>query len=274
MYQTCSDKELIKTILEGDIDALYYLVRVKYQKKLYGVIAKHLLIKTLNNCTDIDLEYWLYKFCNYMTIPTKIKKQSKFENIKNIENIQSWLCQCCWNFLINDVEFNTITVHYFDFNRLSEAENLESRLKHAQIITNKFIQAIVTFNKVLTHREKYVVLTYLYCEKKQIDTLIHLDKKIADILNTSEGNIRKIKSVAYDKIKKYLNKSKKCRIMDEILIRKFIEGTATEKEVSIIKNYLIEYDDIEYCYDIILRMRKNAMEKLGIEKDFLTHEEK
>jgi hypothetical protein len=207
MYQTCSDKELIKTILEGDIEALYYLVRVKYQKKLYGVIAKYLL-KISNNYTDIDLEYWLYKFCNYMTIPTKIKEQSKFENIKNKENIQSWLCQCCRNFLINDVEFNTIIVHYFDFDGLQGEESLESHLKHTQIMTNKFIQAIVTFNKALTHREKYVVLTYLYCEKKQINTLIHLDKKIADTLNTSEGNIRKIKSVAYDKIKKYLSENK------------------------------------------------------------------
>jgi hypothetical protein len=207
MYQTCSDKELIKTILEGDVETLYYLVRVKYQKQLYGVIAKQL--KTSNKCTDIDLEYWLYKFCDYMTIPTKIKEQSKFENIKNKENIQSWLCQCCWNFLINNVEFNTITIHYFDFfYRFPESESLESHWKHTQIITNKFIQVIVTFNKVLTHREKYVVLTYLYCEKKQINTLVHLDKKIADILDTSEGNIRKIKSVAYNKIKNFFNKDK------------------------------------------------------------------
>jgi hypothetical protein len=204
MYQTCSDRKLITTIIKGDVKALYYLVIIKYQKELSGVIAKQLL-KIFNKCTDVDLEYWLYMFYSYMTVPTKIKKKSKFENIANKENIQSWLCQCCWNFLINDVEFNTFTMHYFDFNRLPAQESLKFRQEQTQLIMNKFILTIETFHNILTDREKYVVFTYLYCEKRQTDLLLYLDRKIAGILNTSEGNVRKIKSVAYDKVRKILN---------------------------------------------------------------------
>jgi hypothetical protein len=62
--------------------------------------------------------------------------------------------------------------------------------------------------------------------------------------------------------------------MYDALIQKFIEGTATEQEISMVEDYLIENGDIEHCYDIIQRMRKNAMETLGIESDFLTYKEK
>jgi hypothetical protein len=205
LYQSSSDKELVKTILAGDTKALYYLVRIKYQKALYAVIGKQLAV-TLSKYTDIDLEYWLYKFYNYMTIPTKIKKKSKFENIENKDNVQSWLCQCCWNFLINDEEFKISTIHDFDFSRSSAYENLTEQSEHSQHIMEKFILIIETINSILTDREKYVILTYLYCEKRHPDELTHLDKKLASSLDTSEGNIRKIKSVAYDKLRKFLNK--------------------------------------------------------------------
>jgi hypothetical protein len=198
-YQLYSDKELVNAILKGNIDAVYYIVRIKYQKKMYAVIAKQ-LIKVLNEYTEIDLEYWLYKFYNYMIIPTKIKKESKFKNMKNKDNIQHWLCQCCRFFLINDAEFRNLPIHNFDFNRL---HTLKSET-YSRSMREKFIRTIETFNKILTNREKYVVFTYLYCEKKQTDVLLHLDKKLSIILNTSEGNIRKIKSVAYDKVRKVL----------------------------------------------------------------------
>ncbi|MDR1341007.1 MAG: hypothetical protein LBK58_13285 [Prevotellaceae bacterium] len=61
-------------------------------------------------------------------------------------------------------------------------------------------------------------------------------------------------------------------IMDNTLIQKYIEGTATEQEVSAVRNYLIEDGDAERCYDIIFQMRKYAMEKLGIKSDFVENE--
>jgi hypothetical protein len=201
MYQTCSDKELTAAILAKDPNALYYLVRVKYRKELYGVIGKQ-FHKVLNKYTDIDLEYWLYKFYNDMIVPTKIKKKSKFETVANNDNISSWLCQCCRNFLFNDAEFHTIIIYDFDFRELPDPDSMGRQ--HNSIKISKFILTIETINKILTDREKYVVFTYLYCTKKQVDALLHLDKKIAKALNTSEGNVRKIKCVAYNKVRKFL----------------------------------------------------------------------
>jgi hypothetical protein len=57
--------------------------------------------------------------------------------------------------------------------------------------------------------------------------------------------------------------------MNEDFIQKYIEGTATEQEASSVRNSLIENEDVERCYDIILEMRKSAMEKLGIKNDFI-----
>jgi hypothetical protein len=202
MYQTFSDKELITAILAKDPNALYYLVRVKYWKELYGVIGKQ-FHKMLNKYTDIDLEYWLYKFYNDMTVPTKIKKKSKFETVANNDNISGWLCRCCRNFLFNDAEFQTIIISDFDFKELPDPDSMEHQWNNTKI--SKFILTIETINKILTNREKYVVFSYIYCAKKQVDNLLYLDKKIAKALNTSEGNVRKIKSVAYGKVRKFLN---------------------------------------------------------------------
>jgi hypothetical protein len=58
--------------------------------------------------------------------------------------------------------------------------------------------------------------------------------------------------------------------MNENLMQKYIEGTATEQEASEVRNCLIENDDMERCYEIMLEMRKSAMEKLGIKNDFIS----
>jgi hypothetical protein len=57
--------------------------------------------------------------------------------------------------------------------------------------------------------------------------------------------------------------------MNNILIQRYIEGTATEQEISAVRDYLTGDANTERCYEIIFEMRKCAMEKLGIENDFL-----
>jgi hypothetical protein len=274
MYQTYSDRELITTILAGDMIALYYLVIIKYQHELYAVICKH-LIKTFNTYTDVDLEYRLFRLYNYMSTPAKITNKNRFVNIANKDNIQHWLCQCCHHFLINEEEFNIFHLHNIDFESLSLSNNSTDSPECSRTVIKKFIGIIEIFNKILTCRAKYVVFSYLYCEKKQPETLCHLDRKIALVLNTSEGNIRTTKSKAYDKVRKYLAEQKdepenpKYETMNESFIQKYIEGTATRQEISTVRNYLMEDESNERCYDIILNIRRYTMKKLKIENDFI-----
>jgi hypothetical protein len=54
--------------------------------------------------------------------------------------------------------------------------------------------------------------------------------------------------------------------MDE-LIKKYVERTATEQEVSTIRDYLMTDKNIKYCYDIIFKMRGYTMKRLKIEGD-------
>jgi hypothetical protein len=62
--------------------------------------------------------------------------------------------------------------------------------------------------------------------------------------------------------------------MNDSLITKYIEGTATEQEMSAVRNYLLTDENAEYIYDIIFKMRDSAMKKLGIENDFMSNENK
>jgi hypothetical protein len=57
--------------------------------------------------------------------------------------------------------------------------------------------------------------------------------------------------------------------MYETLIQKYIEGTATEQEASIVRKYLMEDEDMEHCYELIFKIRKYVMKKLEIENDFI-----
>ncbi|MDR2131232.1 MAG: hypothetical protein LBP56_08760 [Odoribacteraceae bacterium] len=57
--------------------------------------------------------------------------------------------------------------------------------------------------------------------------------------------------------------------MDNALIKKYIAGTATEQEVSMIRDYLMIEKNRRCYYDIIFKMRIYAMRKLKIKCDFI-----
>jgi hypothetical protein len=56
------------------------------------------------------------------------------------------------------------------------------------------------------------------------------------------------------------------------MIQKYIEGTATEQEISAVRSFFMEKDDTEHCYELIFKIRKHVMETLGIENDFIENE--
>lgn len=54
--------------------------------------------------------------------------------------------------------------------------------------------------------------------------------------------------------------------MDNTIIDKFISNSATDREIEEVRTYLME--DMERCFDLIVRMRQKAMGDLQIIKDF------
>jgi hypothetical protein len=64
----------------------------------------------------------------------------------------------------------------------------------------------------------------------------------------------------------------KSEMMDETLMQKYIEGTATKQETAAVRKYLMENDDTKHCYELIFNIRQHAMEELGIENDFIKNE--
>jgi hypothetical protein len=252
-YQTGTDAELIEKIRAGDRDALFRLIGVKYQKKLYGVIYKQLMLNPGIKYVDNDLlEYWLYKFYVFMSVPTKTEKKSKFESIKTDE-ISSWLCTCCINFLKKEFKESNVRIIYIDSydgsheDEISEIHDIEGSVNSTDML-RQFTLTIEAIDKALTSFEKYIVLTYLCCEKKCPDLISHLDTRIANILSSTKESVRKTKSAAYRKIKLFINK------------------------ITAKKQYINVYKDIKTCYDNVYMIRKSAMAKLGIENDFIEND--
>jgi hypothetical protein len=248
-YKTNTDAELVEKSSAGDINALSYLLGVKYKNQLHGVIHKQLKNSGIKYPDNNLLDYWLYKLYTFMTVPTK-KGKSKIGSIKNTDKVSSWLCQCCKNFLVNDEEFKNPAT-YEDLDKFSDLELMDTteyqssdnptdcskkRLK-------QFILTIVAIDKTLTDFEKYIILTDLYAKKKYPD-ITYLNKKIAHALSTSEGCVKKTKSTVMDKIKSFINKN-----------------------IDIGKDDMMK--SIEECYERIYMMRKYAMTRLGIDSDFI-----
>jgi hypothetical protein len=252
-YQTGTDAELIEASRAGDMNALFQLIE-KYRKQLYGVIGNKIMLKKYIKYVNEDLlEYWHSKFYDFMTVLTKIKGKSKLENI-NPDKVSSWLCKCCENFLKDNDEFNSLDIYdNFNLKKLSEIPDLDNPnpTDFTKTQLKQFIMIIETVDKTFTNFEKYIVLTDLYVKKRHPDMVLYLDKKIALVLSSTEGSIRKTKSLAYKKIKSFLNKT-----------------TATWQKISV-----NEDDDIKTCYEKIYMIRKFAMTKLRIKSDFLEETE-
>jgi hypothetical protein len=123
------------------------------------------------------LEYWLYKFCNFIIVPTKIKGKSKLENI-NPDKVPNWLCKCCENFLKDDDEFNSLNIYdNFNLKKLSEIPDSDNPTDSTKTQLKQFTLIMETVDKALTDFEKYIVLTDLYVKKRHPD-MMYLNKKI------------------------------------------------------------------------------------------------
>jgi hypothetical protein len=214
-YQLMNDSDLLELILLGDMNASFYLTGIKYQKPLYGVIHNSFKASNINLSNNDDLEYWRYKFQNYMDSPTKIAEKNQFANIKCKDNIQRWLCQCCRYFIFNH---GKIAICIFDVNLAADIcfDDFDTDAAEAEECyrqTLKIKTADYFFN-FLSYRDSYIMYTYLFCEETGISTL-HLDEKIADALtnygftNISAEYVRKIKSKSLNKAKKFFEKKEK-----------------------------------------------------------------
>lgn len=204
-YELLDDSKLLDLIRSGDMHASFYLIEIKYQTELKGLIYNHFKSFGINLSSD-ELEYWIDMFKNYMDSPTKIDRKNQFENIKYKNNIRSWLCQCCKYFLFNygkiENRISYIDPAYvytdgychIDFDTEESDKNI-LKLKMADYFFNS-----------LSDRDIYVIYTYLYCIEKGISTR-YIDEKIAAVLihngckDMSANQVRIIKSRSIAKAK-------------------------------------------------------------------------
>jgi hypothetical protein len=253
-YHSLTDCQLIKLILSGDTNASFYLISVRYQKELYRVIRKNLKKFHFKFLDDTETEYWLQKFQGDMDTPTKIAGKSKFGKINDINNLKSWLCQCCNYFLFKwhkignyDIDFDFDT---FDALNIEDyVTDSESEEQHRDVLQLKMKKYLCSY---LSDRDTYIMSTWLCCMEKEFTT-VHFDEKIADVLsehgypNMTAEYVRKIKYKAINKAKKFFKKHEIGIISGDIFLL-LLEGS---------KNFLTE-------------KRKAIMQHLGIEWDFIS----
>jgi hypothetical protein len=218
-YEKCSDGKLVKLIISGDNDASYFLIKVRYQQELHGVIGNAL--KNFEKFTDDDLEYWLEKFYAYIIEPKIFADDSKFENIKDTDKIKSWLCRCCSLFLIHGIDKIFIPKD-FDFESIPDSDTYNDAEANSDDDRKEFLKLIILkfFVEHLTKCDLFIMLTYWYNDNKILH-IVHLDDKIANALNRnhcrekcfSGDEVRKIRIRSIDKAKMKFEKEK-----DEIAI--------------------------------------------------------
>jgi hypothetical protein len=209
-FEDSSDSKLVESIILGNRNASYYLINVRYKKVLYGVIGNSL--GKHKKFSDDDLEYWLEKFYNYMISPNRIIKSNKFENLKNSNRVKNWLCRCCSLFLIRAVHQQSIqTVSIYDCEHVPTSDiydDTEAKLSddRKEYLNRKILRF---FSETLSDCDLYIMLTYMLTNNKKIH-IVHLDNKIADVLNRchcrqkyfSGNEVRKIYIRSINKAKK------------------------------------------------------------------------
>jgi hypothetical protein len=215
-YGKCCDGKLVERIISGDKNAAYFLIEVRYRNELNGVIGAKL--SKYMKFTDDDLEYWLEKFHDNMIDPKILVKNSKFENIKDIDKVKNWLCRCCSIFLrhgINKISIPKNIDYNFDFIQNSDTYN-DAEAKSGDD-RQEFLKLWIIdfFVEHLSKCDLYIMLTYMY-ENTEIAHVVHLDDKIANALNQyhcrgkcfSGDEVRKIRTRSIDKAKAKFGKEK------------------------------------------------------------------
>lgn len=253
IYQSSSDSRLLDLILSGDAGASFYLIRVKYQKELHGVIYNYFKKINIKFSNGNDLEYWLYKFQNYMDSPTKIEGKNQFDSVKHRDNIHNWLCCCCRYFLFN---YKMLEVSVPDDMLKTFCSDVYSMDREPKIYDCNMLEIKMAdyFYDFLDIRDTYIMYSYLYCIKKRL-VIVHLDEKIADVLircgysGMSAEYVRKIKNKSISKANKFFSKKR------ENFRRHFSPYNVDNKNSS--------------CEEILLKRRNAIMLELGIYGDFL-----
>jgi hypothetical protein len=209
-FENCSDSKLIELTIGGEKDASYYLIKIRYREALYGVIGNNL--GKHKKFSDDDLEYWLEKFYNYMISPKIITNDSKFENLKNRNNVKNWLCRCCSFFLIRAVHKQSIsTVSIDDYECVPTSDTYDDEEAKLSDDRKEYLNRKILdfFVETLSNCDLYITLTYMLRCNKTIH-IVHLDDKIADALNRyhcrqkrfSGDEVRKIYTRSINKAKR------------------------------------------------------------------------
>jgi hypothetical protein len=171
-YQSCTDEELVELFLSGDMNASYFLVMVRYQKTLHGLIYR------LKKCSNDDLESWLWLIYKDVTTLTLIEAKNKFESIKDKNKVEGWLRQCATSFLCKSPV--TINTDFEDFADDSDSDS-EIGFYEQLLLIPGLIPKIIEYFKDLSSRNLYIVLTYLFYENGD-KKIYNIDERIAEIL--------------------------------------------------------------------------------------------
>jgi hypothetical protein len=284
-YQSLNDSQLRDLILAGDEIASFYLINVKYGGVLYKIVGKYLgkLHRKLSDA--IEREYWLDKFRDYMNRPTKIEGKSQFEGVENKDNLKSWLCTCCENFLKNyknidsnrDIDPETVVAD--DYN----AAESESEECYTNILKREMMDYFFFY---LSDRDTYIMYLYLYCGREEIN-MVHLDEKIADVLlnhgwsDMTAEYVRKIKNKSINKAKNFFSKKIINTGKFSATFFPYIMETSTKNarkgktngEYEKKRRFAEENKNIS-DEENFLKRKKFIMLRLGIERDFTMIEEK
>jgi hypothetical protein len=199
-YQSCTDEELIELFLSGDMNASYYLVMVRYQLILYGLIYKQI------KCPKEDLEYWLIEFYNDVCAPTLKEAKNKFESIEDKNKVKSWLCRCAASLFCKYPHF-IVNADFEDYPDDSDCSMETDFYEHIQLLIPDLIPKIIEYFKTLPPRDLYIILAYLFYENKG-KKIYNMDERIAKILQhygfkISGGSVKTVKCRTLRQAKKY-----------------------------------------------------------------------
>lgn len=209
-YEYYSDSELVCSFIDNEeLEALYYLIMYRYKSTLLPILGSYF------TCYNSEsLQNALYDFFYHISQPTERDKTNRLKNYQHSLPFKNFICTACKNYVLNilqsegDALKNKVSIDegnkiwgdsddcITEMELMNSEEDilLDTRRESENMEDLYLILALETINQ-LTSKERYILLTYLYCERyKKVGIPLYLSRQISAILGITEGSVKTIHS--------------------------------------------------------------------------------
>lgn len=215
-HQNLSDIELVNKYREGDIYSLYILINQRFKKRLMGVLGN-----VFSGYNNYELEERLNDFFYFLSTSKK-DGENRLSSYNEQRPLVTYISKAIKNWAIDTLKKESvengkkISLPSFSENVMEYEDDDDNSINTNENVINEQYNndelnaaIILTLEQMrnLKPQSRYIVLTYLLCERiKTRGTPLQIYKKLAEQLNMTEGAVKMVNKRTLERIRNLAKK--------------------------------------------------------------------